>query len=67
MKGLGGRQSVSQITRNYQFGGAQRDFITSNTNAIMPDVGVYRVNGTGRDTYISFDNGNNFLRYHPDL
>ena len=33
----------------------------------MPDVGVYRINGTGRDTYISHDNGGNFLGYHADL
>ena len=33
---------------------------------IMPDVGVYRTNGGGRDTYISFNNGNNFCGYQPD-
>ena len=32
----------------------------------MPDVGVYRVDGTGRDTYISLDNGNNFKAYEAD-
>lgn len=64
---IGGRQSVSQITRHFNFGGAPRDFVTSNTHHIMPDVGVYRINGTGRDTYIAHDNGGNFLGYHPDL
>ena len=32
----------------------------------MPDVGVYRIDGTGRDTYIANDNGNNFKRYEAD-
>lgn len=32
----------------------------------MPEVGVYRVNGTGRDTYIYNDNGGNFLSFQPD-
>lgn len=27
---------------------------------------MYRVNGTGRDTYISLDNGGNFMRSQPD-
>ena len=58
---FGGRLSVSQITRPQGFGGAPRDYITSNTHKIMPDVGVYRVNGTGRDTYISLNNGGNFI------
>ena len=64
---IGGRQSVGQINRHNQFGGQSRDFITSNTQAIMPDLGVYRINGSGRDTYISLDNGGSFNPYHADL
>ena len=50
---FGGRQTVNQITRYNEFGGGQRNFLSRNTQAIMPDVGIYRINGTGRDTYIS--------------
>lgn len=63
---IGGRQSVSQITRYNEFGGAPRPYFTHNNLNIMPDVGVYRVDGTGRDTYISMDNGNNFKMYEAD-
>lgn len=64
---IGGRSSVAQLTHYNEFGGGPRNYITSNTNAIMPDVGVYRINGTGRDTYISLNNGGNFRPYGPDL
>ena len=33
----------------------------------MPSAGVYRVNGEGRDTYISMDNGGFFKMHHPDI
>ena len=49
------------MTRYNEFGGAPRNFITRNALPVVPDVGVYRINGTGRDTYISMDNGGNFL------
>lgn len=32
----------------------------------MFDAVNYRVNGTGRDTYISLDNGGLFKGYNPD-
>jgi len=51
------------------FGGAARDFTTRHNLPLVSsfDCANYRVNGGGRDTYISFDNGNNFKAYHPDL
>jgi len=63
----GGRTTCAQMTRHHEFGGAARDHVTRNAHALMPDVGVYRVNGTGRDTYISMDNGGNFLPSGADL
>lgn len=49
------------------FGGAPRDFCTVHYTNSMPAPGVYGVNGTGRDTYISMDNGGFYNPYHPDL
>ena len=63
---IGGRQAVSQFNRYNEFGGGSKPYYTSNCMPLMPDVGVYRAGGTGRDTYISYSNGNNFLGYHPD-
>ena len=60
---IGGRQAVSQFNRYNEFGGGARPYFTSNNMPLMPDVGVYRTNGAGRDTYISLNNGNNFLGY----
>jgi hypothetical protein len=54
------------LTRYNEFGGAPRNFLTRNALPVVPDVGVYRINGTGRDTYISMDNGGNFLHYAAD-
>lgn len=53
---------------NYQkgFGGLGRDYTTKHSQAITYDTLNYRVNGTGRDTYISLDNGGFFAPYAPD-
>ena len=34
---------------------------------LMPMYGVYRVDGNGRDSYISMDNGGYFKAYNPDI
>ena len=33
----------------------------------MPTAGIYQQNGLGRDTYISLNNGGNYVMHHPDL
>ena len=63
---FGGRTSVSQITRHQEFGGAPRTDFTRNNMPLMASCGVYRIDGTGRDTYIANDNGNNFAMHEPD-
>ena len=64
---IGGRTSVSQITRHNEFGGAARGDYTRNNMPypISTSAGVYRIEGTGRDTYIGWNNGNNFASYEP--
>ena len=54
---------------NYQkgFGGAARDYVTLSSMPLMPMYGVYRVDGNGRDSYISMDNGGYFKAYNPDI
>jgi len=64
---IGGRQSVNNLTHYAGFGGAPRDFSTRHSQPLSFDAVKYRVNGTGRDTYISLDNGGLFHPYHPDF
>ena len=33
----------------------------------MPFVHQYQINGQGRDTYISLDNGGNYAMHHADM
>jgi hypothetical protein len=57
---IGGRMACGPSTYYNGFGGAPRDFTTIHNTNSMPSAGSYFVNGTGRDTYISMDNGGFF-------
>lgn len=57
---------ISSMTYYNGFGGAGKDFQTRHSQPLGFDAVNYRVNGTGRDTYISLDNGGLFKGYKPD-
>ena len=57
----------SGVTYNKQFGGSPTAYQTRNTNSIMPSMPGYKVDGAGRDTFISFDNGGYYASYSPEI
>ena len=57
---------ISSMNYYAGFGGAGIDFTTRHSQAVTYDAVNYRVNGTGRDTYISLNNGGLFHPYAPD-
>ena len=56
----------SGITYYRDFGGAGRPQVTRQTMGIVPMSSHYKVDGHGRDTYISMNNGGLYSAYNPD-
>lgn len=55
---------MSQVTRYHEFAGGRNDY-SKCTMPLTQKPGQYWINGTGRDTYIYNDNGNNAVMHEP--